>query len=196
MTKTCTKCGETKPLSSFPLCKGKPRARCRKCHSQDAIAWGKRNPDKVSQNMAAYIARNPRQCLYPPLPAHIKEARKEAGRRKWEQLNPDKAIECKARWARENQHIQMEVCRRRQASKRNATPTWADRAAIQAVYKLARELEHKTGLPHEVDHIVPLTSKVVSGLHVAANLQVLPRKLHRAKSNRFWLDMPDTLEVL
>ena len=37
----------------------------------------------------------------------------------------------------------------------------------------------------EVDHVVPLNGKKVSGLHVVGNLQVLTREANRAKQNRF-----------
>ena len=37
----------------------------------------------------------------------------------------------------------------------------------------------------EVDHIFPVKGKTVSGLHVARNLQVIPRAENRAKGNKF-----------
>jgi 5-methylcytosine-specific restriction endonuclease McrA len=43
---------------------------------------------------------------------------------------------------------------------------------------------------HEVDHIVPLKSPLVCGLHVEHNLQVIPATQNRRKHNRVWPDMP------
>jgi hypothetical protein len=84
----------------------------------------------------------------------------------------------------------METVRRRQAAKLRATPPWADKKAMQEVYRLARELS-EAGVPHDVDHIVPLQHALVCGLHCPANLQVLPRRANRLKHNRWWPDMPE-----
>lgn len=69
-----------------------------------------------------------------------------------------------------------------------ATPVWLTKehwAEMDAIYANARKLTRKTGVRHEVDHIVPLNGKLVSGLHVPWNLQVLTQSENVAKSNRY-----------
>lgn len=46
-------------------------------------------------------------------------------------------------------------------------------------------MTHKTGIRHEVDHIIPLQGRTVSGLHVETNMQVITRAENRAKWNHF-----------
>jgi hypothetical protein len=65
------------------------------------------------------------------------------------------------------------------------TPPWANQEAILEFYKLARALSTSTGIPHHVDHIIPLQGKLVSGLHVEGNLQVLPWRDNILKRNTF-----------
>lgn len=67
---------------------------------------------------------------------------------------------------------------------RQAQPAWADREAMRAVYSDAQWLTMRTGKPYEVDHVVPLLGKHVSGLHVEYNLRVVHRTVNRRKSNR------------
>lgn len=73
----------------------------------------------------------------------------------------------------------------RRAGLTKATPKLADRKEIKKVYSDCIERTNATGVPHEVDHIVPLNGEMVSGLHVHWNLQVIPASENRFKSNRF-----------
>lgn len=111
-------------------------------------------------------------------------------RKELHEMNPDKANERlrrfrekhKERLAEQNRHYSSLY--RAKRVKRRAMPAWADKTAINLVYKKARELGWT------VDHIVPLQSKTVCGLHVWHNLQVMDSQLNKSKSNRFWPDMP------
>lgn len=82
----------------------------------------------------------------------------------------------------------------REASKLQATPAWAidefEQFFMMEAYALASMRTKMTGTAWNVDHIVPLRSKLVCGLHCAANLAVIPARLNLIKSNRYWPDMP------
>lgn len=56
---------------------------------------------------------------------------------------------------------------------------------VEEIYELAHIRTAATGVPHEVDHIVPLCGEQVSGLHVPHNLQVLTREDNRRKYNHY-----------
>jgi hypothetical protein len=58
------------------------------------------------------------------------------------------------------------------------TPAWADMDAIRQVYAQCPK-------GFDVDHMIPLKGKLVSGLHVHTNLQILPMSVNRSKSNSY-----------
>lgn len=74
---------------------------------------------------------------------------------------------------------------KRRSAKIKRTPPWADLDAIAAVYREAKRLTDATGIQHEVDHIIPLQGRNVSGLHVHDNLQAIPKSANRRKFNSF-----------
>lgn len=77
------------------------------------------------------------------------------------------------------------------AIKLHAVPKWADLESIKEIYLESREKSLQTGTHYHVDHIVPLQSKLVCGLHVEYNLQILSAKENMQKSNSFWPSMPN-----
>lgn len=62
---------------------------------------------------------------------------------------------------------------------------WRNLDKINAFYKEAKRLTEETGIPHEVDHIVPVHSRHVCGLHNEFNLRVIPGTQNRRKGNTF-----------
>lgn len=165
--KACTKCGQTKPVEQFPRRYDAPnathRAHCYPCRNATAGIALKRAQD-------AWRERN--------------RTRVNALAVSWSRKNSQRKAAAFKKWAQQNQFYLSEQTRRRYARKLNATPIWADKAAMRAVYKEARRLTIETGIPHEVDHIYPLKSDVMCGLHVPANLQVLTKSQNSAKKNR------------
>lgn len=62
-------------------------------------------------------------------------------------------------------------------------PDWVSKEELQAIWLECRRLEHKTGIPHQLDHIIPLKHPKVSGLTVPWNLQPLPADENFRKNN-------------
>lgn len=87
--------------------------------------------------------------------------------------------------------VQLSKGAARRASLGRATPLWANHEAIAATYAAAAEMSKATGVEFHVDHVVPLKSSIVCGLHCEANLNILPKALNLSKSNRYWPDMPE-----
>ena len=78
----------------------------------------------------------------------------------------------------------------RMAKKKMATPSWFDKEAVRDLHAEAVRLESLTGISFHVDHIVPIKSDLVCGLHWHGNMQLLPASANQSKSNRYWPDMP------
>lgn len=90
-------------------------------------------------------------------------------------------------WRANNQGVKNYHTAGYRAQQKQATPKWLSKAQlnkIRALYKEAKLLSKVTGVQHHVDHIMPLNSDVLSGLHVPWNLQILTSRENIQKSNR------------
>jgi hypothetical protein len=105
--------------------------------------------------------------------------------RKWRAANMDRDKSNSSRWQRENKaKVRVSLAKDR-ARRYRRLASWADRKAIEHWYDLAEKITLATGVPHVVDHEVPLNGYRVCGLHVETNLQVMPQDMNRRKSNSF-----------
>lgn len=106
--------------------------------------------------------------------------------KRWRDNNKEDMQERKRKWREANPARNIEYAGKRRAVERGATPPWADWAEIRKVYEKAARLSRKTGVEYHVDHIIPLTSPRVCGLHIAINLQILSAFENQSKHNKWW----------
>jgi hypothetical protein len=102
--------------------------------------------------------------------------------------NIDKKRKSNRKYYQKNKSVFFEYAAKKRALKRRAVPKWYDYEKIKRVYEEAR----KRGW--HVDHVVPLVSDKVCGLHVHDNLQLLDPKLNKIKNNHWWPEMAEEKE--
>lgn len=163
--KQCTKCGEVKPLEAFGKRKASKdglRSECRKCKAHSADTYREANREQERERAKA-----------------------------WYEGNREQHATSMKTWREANRPRRNALIRAYKAGLATATPMWLSkghRDAIAAIYAEAARLTEETGIPHHVDHIIPLKGRGVCGLHVPWNLRAIPAAENMSKSNRLILD--------
>lgn len=182
--KTCTKCEIPKQKTCFS---GKS-SWCKDCINAYSKVHYKKNRAKVLSRKVGYREAHKSQI--------------KAANAKWQKVNRAKFLKYLAEYRQANHafllaqkrlhHVKYYAKNRakylakfvaRREAKELACPAWANLKIIESIYVMAREMTEQTGIAHEVDHIVPLKSKLVCGLHVENNLRVITRDENRRKRN-------------
>jgi hypothetical protein len=102
--------------------------------------------------------------------------------------NAERLKELAKRWSKANPDKTNAKYAKRRAAQLQRTPPWLTKEQlleIESFYAKAKDLQTLTGIEFHVDHIVPLQGKLVSGLHVPWNLQVIPAVENLKKSNNY-----------
>lgn len=105
--------------------------------------------------------------------------RSRAHKRKWYNDNKEQAAVYKVKHVKSKRAYYNSKEGERRATKLAATPSWIDTNIVDDIYEEARY----QGM--EVDHIIPLKSKTVCGLHWEGNMQLLTKSENCSKGNRY-----------
>lgn len=218
--KNCGKCASLLPLSDFSrnrasrdgLC-----AHCKRCSAERIARWieensdrhkeiAKRRRERTKDEKKKYDAER-RKAKADLIRAQdrlrhsINKEEKNAKNRAKYLENRDFFLARNREFRERNREAINEAARankvntrtkraRYRAALRLAVPIWFDKELATAIYIEADQLTTLTGIPHHVDHIVPIRSQLVCGLHWHANLQAIPKLENLKKSNVTWPDMP------
>ena len=155
--------------------------------------WRASNPDKVAEQNKRYAEKHPdalRAKVAKYRERHLEKVR--ANDRKsacdYRASNKEKVKKAKKLWAQSNRCAVNANVARRKSSKLRRTPAWLtafDKLKIKCTYSIAAMLTRENKEPWHVDHIIPLQGRLVSGLHVPSNLQVLRGVENVSKKNSF-----------
>ena len=151
-------------------------AWCIACHAEASRAHYLKNRERLNAKSKDWITSNPEKAKA------IRKAHNTKHRGKRQAQN--------SQWSKKNRDMRRATGAKRKAAKLRATPAWANHDAILRIYKVALLAQIQTGCRMHVDHIVPLQSLYVCGLHCEANLQVLRGHDNESKKNYWWPDMP------
>jgi len=141
--------------------------------------WRRANPGRNQGNVTRWQKENKdrQRDLERQSRARNPERRKEvirASSKRYKQNNPERA------------RLQSRAWHKRVS---RATPPWANRKAITDFYA-------KCPVGYNVDHIIPLNGKYVSGLHVLENLQYLTTAENAAKGNKWFADWMHNCQLI
>lgn len=146
--------------------------------------YRKRNPNRSAESRKRYLSHKEKILEQTKEWAKRNPEKRKKIRDAWDERNPERSRESKRAWEGRNKHKLTARVAKRHADKLKATPCWSNLKEIQLEYQLAKWCTEMMGEEYHVDHIIPLRGKHVCGLHVAHNLQVIPAKENRRKSNK------------
>lgn len=203
--KTCPDCEEMKPLSVYYDNKRNRDGKgtyCKECAAIRRTATHRKDPDREKHWQRKSKKRRGENRKSPEHyhPSGTKHCARCEQALALDHFGPQDTLDglhkwckpCVAEYASDRYHGNSELRAKEQLrallrdkERKKRVVAWRDDEAIARVYAERDRLTAETGVPHHVDHIIPLQGALVSGLHVEYNLQVIPASENLAKKNRW-----------
>ena len=142
---------------------------CKVCAAAYVRKYMADKPELAKANHKAFLEKNPgyREAYRKANRKHIKEYNKQ-----WVDNNP----EYHKNYLTDNLDKHSEIQLKRRNAIKERTPCWHNELH-EMFFKEALDLRdlrrNTTGQDWEIDHIIPLQGKYVSGLHIPENIQVI-----------------------
>lgn len=137
----------------------KDYAKHKKKRLQSIQSWQQANKENVNAATRKWRLQNPTSA--------------DATRKKYYMTHKESYLDRTKHWRSNNKPRLRVYNTRRRNQLVLATVKWADLQAIDKIYEQAVLMSEQTGTQYHVDHIIPLNGKLVCGLHVEYNLQIL-----------------------
>jgi hypothetical protein len=177
LTKTCKGCAQIKPMSLFykdKQAKDSCSTYCKECTKAKVNAAYRNNKEVHNARSNAYRRKN-----MPKIRAIAANYREK---------NREKINAYSNEWVKSNRLNSTLNTAKYRSAKLQRTPAWLtefDLLKIKCLYQLAAMRTRESGYTWDVDHIIPLKGKLVSGLHVPDNLRVIPARENKRKLNKY-----------
>lgn len=168
--KNCLGCGLDITFSCTP----RSRSRCETCRLSLEAAYRTVNAERIAAKKKAWVAAN--------------FEHKAAQDKMYAQRDPEARRTARRKWVLSNPGLDSAAKAKNHAKRQKRVPAWLsddDRWMIEQAYEIAAVRTQLFGFPWHVDHVIPLSGKLVSGLHVPNNLQVIPGAENLRKNNRY-----------
>lgn len=156
--------------------------RCIECRRLTERQSYAANPEKHRQQARKFYLKNQEICVQKAREARDKETPEQRAMR----LRKVKLQQRK--WRKENRELHNQRNAHSKSIVRRQTPKWIgseEQWLMREASDLARLRTKATGILWHVDHIYPLRGKLVCGLHVPENLQVITQAANARKHNRY-----------
>jgi hypothetical protein len=176
-TKTCKGCASVKPMSLFykdKQAKDLCSTYCKECTKAKANAAYHNNKEVHNARSNDYRRKN-----MPKIRAIAANYREK---------NRKKINAYSGEWIKSNRLSSTLHTAKYRAAKLQRTPHWLtefDLLKIKCLYQLAAMRTRESDYTWDVDHIIPLKGRLVSGLHVPDNLRVIPATENKRKLNKY-----------